>query len=329
MLRVVIAGAGRGHKTEAAIGRAAEELGHRVRLVDVATWTRRLGSLALPALTRRISAFDPDAVVLTRHAIRLGEGRLRALLRGRFSAFWYFDLRIPPLPDVVRLGRLVDVMYTTCLPEVETYRSAGVPRVLYLPQAMDPGSDRPAERIGRQYRCDVAFIGNGHHRRRAHVLQAVSDVAEVQIRGPGWEWARGTLPVAGGAIYGRRYAEAVGGAAISIGVNALAEMATLTGTTSNRMWKVMGCGGFFLGEWVDGMDAFARDGEHCAWYRTPAEAVEQVQRYLADPAGRARIADAGRRHALAEHTYRHRVELLLGGRGWTGEGAARRAGGTG
>ena len=39
----------------------------------------------------------------------------------------------------------------------------------------------------------------------------------------------------------------------------------------------MGCGGFFLGEWVDGMDAFARDGEHCAWYRTPSEAAEQVR----------------------------------------------------
>ena len=67
------------------------------------------GAARLPLLERRISAFEPDAVVLTRHAIRLGEDRLRRVLHGRYSAFWYFDLRIPPLPEVVRLGRLADV----------------------------------------------------------------------------------------------------------------------------------------------------------------------------------------------------------------------------
>jgi len=223
---------------------------------------------------------------------------------------------MPPLPDVIRLGRLVDTMYTTCVPEVETYRSAGVGRVLYLPQGMDPEVDRPAADVPDRYRCEVAFIGNGHHPHRRAVLRAVAAAARLQIRGPGWEREAGPLPVAGGPVYGREYARAVAGAAISLGANALPEMAQLTGSASNRMWKVMGCGGFYLGEWVDGMHAFAREGEHCAWYRTPEEAVEQVRTYLADPAGRARIAEAGRRHALAHHTYAHRVGLLLEGKGY-------------
>jgi len=171
-LRVVVVGAGRRHKNERAIARAAAALGHPVRLVDVVTWTQNLGRLALPLLERRIASFEPEALVCTRHAIRLGEERLRRLLRGRYSAFWYFDLRVPPLPDVVRLGRLVDTMYTTCLPETATYRSAGVDRVLYLPQAMDPEVDRPAARVPRQYRCEVAFIGNGHHRHRVELLRS-------------------------------------------------------------------------------------------------------------------------------------------------------------
>lgn len=309
-------GAGRRHKNERAIARAASALGHTVRLVDVVTWSQNLGRLARPLLERRIAGFEPDAIICTRHAILLGEQRLRRLLRGRSSAFWYFDLRIPPLPDVVRLSRLVDAMYTTCLPEVATYLAMGAGRVLYLPQGMDPDIDRPAARAPEEYRCDVAFIGTGEHRHRAAVLGAVAAGARLQIRGPGWDWAAGRLPVAGGPIRGRRYAEAVAAAAISLGANALPEMARLTGSASNRMWKVMGCGGFYLGEWVDGMDRFARDGEHCAWYRTAEEAVAQVRRYLADPAGRARIAAAGRRHALAHHTYAHRVRLLLEGKGY-------------
>ncbi|HYC31141.1 MAG TPA: glycosyltransferase [Gemmatimonadales bacterium] len=309
-------GAGRRHKNETAIARAAAVLGHEVRVVDVVTWSQTLGRLALPLLERRIAAFDPHALILTRHAIHLGDERLRRLLHGRYSAFWYFDLRIPPLPDVIRLGRLASVMFTTCLPEVATYREAGVPEVRYLPQGMDPETDRPAERVPVRYRCDAAFIGNGHHRHRVAVLRAVADVCRLQIRGPGWEWAARELPVAGGPIYGRSYAEAVAGAAISLGANALPEMAALTGSVSNRMWKVMGCGGFFLGEWAPGMDAFARDGEHCVWYRSPDEAVELVRRYLGDPAARARIAEAGRQHALASHTYAHRVRLLLEGKGY-------------
>ena len=309
-------GAGRRHKNETAIARAAASLGHVARVVDVVTWTQNLGSLALPLLERRIAGFEADAVVLTRHAIRLGEDRLRRLLQGRYSAFWYFDLRMPPLPDVIRLGRLADAMFTTCVPEVETYRGAGVGRVYYLPQGMDPEVDHPAARVPPRYRCDVTFIGNGHHRHRTGVLRAVAGMSRLQIRGPGWEWATGDLPVTGGPIYGRAYAQAVAGAAISLGVNALPEMAALTGSVSNRMWKVMGCGGFYLGEWAPGMDGFARDGEHCAWYRSAAEAVERVERYLGDPDARARIAEAGRRHALAHHTYAHRVRLLLEGRGY-------------
>src|SRR5919107_3472081 len=96
-LRVAVVGAGRRHKNETAVARAAAMLGHDVRVVDVVTWTQNLGALALPLLERRIAGFEPRAIVLTRHAVRLGEERLRRLLRGRYSAFWYFDFRKPPL----------------------------------------------------------------------------------------------------------------------------------------------------------------------------------------------------------------------------------------
>ncbi len=318
----MVVGAGRRHKNERAIARAAAGLGHAVRLVDVVTWTQHFGRLALPWLERRIARFEPDAIVFTRHAIRLGEPRLRRLVRGRYSAFWYFDFRAPPLPDVLRLGRLVDTMYTTCLPEAATYRSAGVARVLYLPQGMDPEVDRPAADVPARYRCEVAFIGNGHHHHRLAVLRAVAATARLQVRGPGWDREASGIPVAGGPVYDRAYARAVAGAAISLGANASGDMARLTGSASNRMWKVMGCGGFYLGEWVDGLDAFAREGEHCAWYRTPQEAVAQVRRYLVDGEARSRIAEAGRQHALARHTYAHRVALLLGGKGYEPAAAA-------
>jgi len=56
---------------------------------------------------------------------------------------------------------------------------------------------------------------------------------------------------------------------------------------------------------------------HCAWYRNLEHGIAQVRHYLDRPEERARIAEAGRRHALEHHTYAHRVRLLLEGRGYT------------
>jgi len=315
IVRVVVIGAGRKHKNEAAITRAVLSLGHACRLVNAVTWTQNLGRFAAPLLVRQVEAFEPDAVILGRHATLLGEDRLKKLVRGRYSAFWYFDLRVPPIQDVLTLGRMVDAMYVTYLPTVETYRSLGIPNVMHLPQGTDPELDTPATAIPQSYRCEVAFIG-GNSPHRNSLLRAMSQVYDLQIRGPGWRKAPPGLPIAGGPVYGKAYAQAVGGAALSLGAHSLPEMAFQTASASNRMWKVLGCAGFYLGEWVEGIDALAADGVHCAWYRNLEEGIELIRHYLDRPDDRRRIALAGRRHALDRHTYAHRVRLLLEGKGY-------------
>jgi hypothetical protein len=291
-------------------------LGHACRLVNAVTWTQNLRQLALPLLTRQVESFEPDTIILGRHATRMGEARLRKLLRGRYSAFWYFDLRVSPIQDVLTLGRMVDAMFVTYLPTVETYRSLGISNVMHLPQGMDPELDRPAKRFPRRYRCEVAFIG-GNSPHRNTILRTMARHYDLQIRGPGWRKAPTDLPIAGGPIYGKAYAQAVGAAAVSLGAHSLPEMATQTASASNRMWKVMGCGGFYLGEWVPDIEIMGADGVHCAWYRTIDEGIERVRHYLDRPTERRRIAEAGRRHVLEHHTYAHRVRLLLEGRGYS------------
>jgi len=314
-VRVVVIGAGRYHKNEAAIARAVRSLGHPCRLVNAATWTHNFGRMAAPVLARRVDAFEPDTIIVSRHALALGADRLAQLLRGRYSVFWYFDLQTPPLPNIVALGRMVDTMYVTCLPQIETYRALGIANVLHLPQGADPFLDRPARRIPRHYRCDAAFVGTGDSPHRHALLRAVARVANLQVRGTGWHGAP-DLPVVGGRTDGRAYARAIGGAAISLGANSLPEHARQYASASNRMWKVMGCGGFYLGEWVDGIELFARGGEHCAWFRDADEAVALVRHYLANPDARRRIMIAGRQHTLAQHTYADRVRLILARQGY-------------
>lgn len=291
-------------------------LGHECRLIDVVTWSQTLGRLAAPLLGRRIESFEPDALILGRRSTLLGEDRLRRLIRGRYSAFWYFDLRTLPTEELA-LARMVDAMFTTYLPQVDTYRALGVSNVMHLPQGTDPELDRPARWIPRRYECEVAFIGNGNSEHREQVLRPLARAYDLQIRGPGWRKGEADLPVAGGPVYGRAYARAVGGAAVSLGASSVAAQLSQVASASNRMWKVMGCGGFYMGEWVESIEAFGRDGVHCAWFRSPEDAVEKIRYYLDRPEERRRIAETGRRHALEHHTYAHRVRLLLEGRGYS------------
>jgi spore maturation protein CgeB len=258
-----------------------------------------------------VESFEPDFLILTRHAIELGEPLLRRLLHRRSAVFWYFDPH--PKPKVVQLGLLVGRMYITYLGQIDQYRAAGVPEVEFLPQAVDPELDAPATSFPDQYACDTSFVGSGQYAYRYEVLRAVSSASRLQIRGPGWEHAPADLPVAGGPVYGRRLSQVIKGAAISLGASAHPEQDWDRASASNRMWKILGCGGFYLGPYIRGIEHFATDGVHCAWYGEAAHARELTRHYLGDPDARARIAQAGRVHALAHHTYAHRLRLLLAG----------------
>jgi hypothetical protein len=311
-MRVAVLGAGGAHKTEASIVRAARALGHDCRLVNVVGWSRYGGPLVGRAVRYLVDALEPDFVLLTRHAILAGEPALRGLLRGRDAAFWYFDPQ--PRPAVLALGRVVGRMYITYLAQIDDYRAAGIEQVRFLPQGVDPARDYPEATAPSGYVCDASFIGSGQYPYRHAVLRAVAAVCRLQLRGPGWDHAPGDLAVVGGPVHGRRLRLVIRGAAISLGASAHPEQDADRASASNRMWKVMGCGGFYLGPYVPDIECFAVGHRHCAWYRSAGDAADQVRHYLATPDERRRIADAGRAHALRHHTYAHRIELLLAGR---------------
>lgn len=320
-MRVLVLGAGGDRRTERSIVRAVRSIDHHCRFIDAVSWCRRLGPLAPPLVHRLGEAFRPDAVIVTRHARRLGERVLRAITQGRAGGFWYFDLSVPPLAEVVRMARTVGRIFVTCQSQVPAYRAAGVPHVHYLPQALDPQIDRPATLAPERFRCDLSFVGSGQYPDRYDLLRRMATIGRLQVRGPGWDQAPADIPVAGGVVSSAAFPKVVRGAAISLGAHANEAQSAQVACSSNRMWKVLGCGGFYLGPWQAGLDRFARDGEHCAWYRGPEEAVDLARRYLADSRGREEIAAAGREHALADHTYAHRVTLLLAGRGYEMEDA--------
>ncbi len=244
----------------------------------------------------------------------MGADRLGRLLPRYRSALWFFDTA--PQPGVMDLARLVDENYLTTAAQLAAWQAQGLTNVHFLPQGVDPDVDRPGT-ARDAYRCDVSFVGSGQYPFRWPMLQHVAAAGHrLQIRGPGWQGAPVELPIAGGDVRGDDFADVVSSATVSLGAPATPEQAAEYASASNRMWKVLGCGGAYLGPWVPGIDHFARDGEHCAWYRTDHDAVTRLHLLLAQPAECRAMADRGRAHALAEHTYDHRLAMLLDGTGY-------------
>ncbi len=317
-MRILIVGAGGYHRTEASIARAATALGHTSLVLDALGWRRRLGPMAPKWIRWQAERFAPEYLLCTRHAISAGEETLRVLAARRASAFWYFDAASPLPPNVVTLARLTSRTFATYGVQVDALRAAGAPVVHFLPQGFDPAIDQPQERFPAKYLCDVSFVGSGQYPRRHELLQAIAGMCRLQIRGPSWEDAPRGLPIAGGRLAGLEFAQAISAAKISLGIDALPSQREETrGGTSNRLWRVLGSGGLFLGEHVDGVDRFAQHGVHAVWYRSAREALDQIRDLLADPDRRQRIALAGHQHALAHHTYQHRLRLLLADQGYT------------
>ncbi len=183
-MRVVVLGAAGARRTEMAIVRAARALGHPCRLVDVAGWHRRLGGLADGLVKRLAEGFRPEAVIFTRHAHRLEPEVIRDLSGGRAGGVWYFDYAPTLAPELLDLARAVGRLYVTCRAQVDAYRAAGIPQVLFLPQAMDPAYDRPAPRAPSRYRCDLSFVGSGQYPDRHELLRRLAGLGSLQVRGP-------------------------------------------------------------------------------------------------------------------------------------------------
>ncbi|MDP9318810.1 MAG: glycosyltransferase, partial [Actinomycetota bacterium] len=78
-----------------------------------------------------------------------------------------------------------------------------------------------------------------------------------------------------------------------------------------RTFEVPGSGGFLLTSRVAHLDEYFVPGQEVAVFSSTDELIEQSGFWLAHPAERAAVADAGYRRVRAEHTYDHRFAAIF------------------
>ncbi|HLA63659.1 MAG TPA: glycosyltransferase [Rhodothermales bacterium] len=265
---------------------------------------------ALERLAAAAVRFAPDIVLFTYDYLLPGEvAELKARTGARF-ALWY--------PDAIsNLGRMAcvaapfDALFFKDPYMVEVLRDLARGAVHYLPEAYNPARHRlpdgPFDRA--PYVCDVATAGSLHVPRFS-VFRQLRDY-DCKIWGPAPPWWLDVSEVEG--MHQRRYVineeKAVAFTSARVLLNTLypSEVEGL----NVRAFEAAGVGAFQMLDWRPGLADFFEDGRELVSFRGMADLKQKLAYYLARPEERAAIAAAGQARAQREHTYAHRLALLL------------------
>lgn len=170
---------------------------------------------------------------------------------------------------------------------LEEYRSRGARKCIYMPNLVDPDTDR-RHHIDDKWKGDVLWTGKIQHQPGIDAGETVrQDAVRLLADRPGAK-IYGCLgrPQIGGVDY----LHAIIGARIGISINAINSIPLYH---SDRFTQYSACGTLVLAKRVPDTESLMRDNEHVRYFDSAEECVDLVDWYLVHDRERKKIADAG------------------------------------
>ncbi|WP_027209326.1 CgeB family protein [Butyrivibrio hungatei] len=94
-------------------------------------------------------------------------------------------------------------------------------------------------------------------------------------------------------------------------INLNTTMRSIRSGLPQRIWDILGCGGFLLTNYQPELDMFLTPGVHLETYRSHDELIEKANYYLTHDKEREEIALNGYKKVCAEDTVLHRVIVII------------------
>jgi len=111
-----------------------------------------------------------------------------------------------------------------------------------------------------------------------------------------------------GAIYGLDMFRTIQRSRITLNIHA---DSSPTHASNIRMFEIAGSGSCLLTDWKTNLNDLFADGRECVSFKTAAEAAEKADWLLTHPDECRRIAEAGQKRVLKDHTFVQRARQLL------------------
>ena len=200
-----------------------------------------------------------------------------------------------------------DHVVTSSKPTSKMLETMGVSSS-HIPFGCDPSIHCSAQ---LEPRYNVTFIGS-YYPERARILSGLAR-NDIAIWGPYWNLPivsrRLRKSVKHGESHRERYVKLLNSSKISINIHNESDRAV--GKVNMRVFETAGCGTFQLTEDSTELDEYFLKGKEVVPYGSQHELCELVDYYLDNEEEREGIALSAQQRAYRDHTYAHRVRLLL------------------
>jgi spore maturation protein CgeB len=204
-----------------------------------------------------------------------------------------------------------DHLFTNSAGCVEQYRAQGVEHVHFLPTACHPAVHRPVPPVSA-YACDVCFAGDWSPLRE-ELMTRLAGQFDLRIFGP---WKKKLAPgshlasrITDGFFTPEQMAAMFSSAKLTVNLH------TWFGQHDHgvnpRLFEAAACGVYQVVDWKREIPELFSCTDEIACYRSLDEVASLIQHAMDAPSWRAECAATARAHALAAHTYRHRMQELL------------------
>jgi spore maturation protein CgeB len=267
----------------------------------------RLDAASAKILLAQIEAFEPDVVLnqdvfyidtdLVRRIKQIGKPILVGQVGvepSRGVDWTTYDLMLSQLPRLVRSFAATGVR-------------AEVIHLAFEPSLLEQLPEAPVQDI------DISFVGSvsADHQQRIALLEAVARRHELKL----WGNLPRSLPASSplhrcfqGEVWGAEMYQTLRRSKITL--NSHIDIAG-SEAGNMRLFEATGVGAFLLTDFKANLHRLFKPDRDVAVWRTIDDCLNTIDRFLADPTGRADIARAGQARTISGHTYRHRaVELL-------------------
>src|SRR5262249_17791683 len=159
--------------------------------------------------------------------------------------------------------------------------------------------------------CSFAGSISPDHKARLRLLEELARRTQIEIWGTGIDSVAGRSPVRAryrGPAWGRDMYRIL--ARSQITVNKHLDISE-NHANNMRLYEATGMGALLLTDAKDDLGDLLAAGSEVAVYETPDEAIELLMHFESHPEEREKIAAAGQRRSLTEHTYARRMTELV------------------
>ncbi len=308
MPRIIVFGKSKRRTRKVAhIVRAFRDLGNETLWLNPARIKRFLGQGTDAYILWKIRRFKPEIIFFLSMDIPLPVLTQVAGTGIKTVQFYVDSWRLEDMDRVARWGALADFFLVTASGLHDRYRAAGIRNPIFFTDACDRYDHKKRHALLPIWKSDVAFVGAARKDEpRVALVERIGQTCSLKIYGK--EWHRVGLKPTLKEVGPRGFGLICSGAKIVLGADATS---AIEGHWSNRLWLVLGCGGFLLTNYVPGMEKLFENRKHLVWYRDEEECLSLVREYLDKPQERGMIADAGYRYVHEHHTFHHFVDRVL------------------